>query len=395
MQVPFLLKPCPPVRKSYSFWHISIPRASGFSLSCMMPESSPLFRKTSLPDQAASALRAAIRDGFLRGELPGEIQLSRQFGISRPTLRAALARLQQEGMIVTRKGRGSRVMTTPIHRSPAQNRPGVCIISPLSRTAPLLAEHPVLLELQAQLVSHGISYEEIFDARLAGPRPFAALRSLAHARPHVCWVLLASTSSMQAWYSEGGLPALVLGSCHPETRLPSIDRDYRATGWHAAGELIRHGHSQVGLVLPASPLAGDLAFRNGFKAYMANRSVSVSELVADDNPAVFRSRIDRFFRSHRRPTALLILRPAYSLALVIQLLRMGFRIPEDASIISRDTHPLIDTAFPDLTRYSSPTSVLATRTIRLAESLLGGKALPPTPIFITPHFIPGSTLGTV
>lgn len=61
--------------------------------------------------EVADTLRADICEGRLPpgGMLPGEVQLVQQFGVSRFTVRAALARLQQEGLIHRRRGSGTVV----------------------------------------------------------------------------------------------------------------------------------------------------------------------------------------------------------------------------------------------------------------------------------------------
>lgn len=57
-----------------------------------------------------------LRDAILRGEyppgtdLPGERELSVHFGVSRLTLRAAVARLQSEGLVCPVHGSGTRVL---------------------------------------------------------------------------------------------------------------------------------------------------------------------------------------------------------------------------------------------------------------------------------------------
>jgi GntR family transcriptional repressor for pyruvate dehydrogenase complex len=66
---------------------------------------------------------AGIYDGILgsiiAGEfaentrLPSEIELSRRFGASRPVVREALARLRDDGLIVSRQGSGSYVTRRP------------------------------------------------------------------------------------------------------------------------------------------------------------------------------------------------------------------------------------------------------------------------------------------
>jgi GntR family transcriptional regulator len=66
-----------------------------------------------LRHQAISeALAKEIRDGIRpTGEqLPGEHALAREFGVSRTTMRAALAELSKAGLIATRTGKGSYVL---------------------------------------------------------------------------------------------------------------------------------------------------------------------------------------------------------------------------------------------------------------------------------------------
>ncbi|HWG24140.1 GntR family transcriptional regulator [Actinospica sp.] len=60
----------------------------------------------------SEALAKEIRDGIRPpGErLPGEHALAREFGVSRTTMRAALAELSDAGLIATRTGKGSFVL---------------------------------------------------------------------------------------------------------------------------------------------------------------------------------------------------------------------------------------------------------------------------------------------
>src|SRR5882757_3761387 len=74
-----------------------------------LPESSPL----PLWFQIAERLRHAIAEGvFSSGDvLPSEAKLNAIFGISRATSRAALDRLEQEGLISRKSGKGSMVLS--------------------------------------------------------------------------------------------------------------------------------------------------------------------------------------------------------------------------------------------------------------------------------------------
>ncbi len=60
------------------------------------------------------AILAAIESGALPvgARLPGEVELARQFGVSRPSIREALAALQFAGYVESRRGRGTVVVST-------------------------------------------------------------------------------------------------------------------------------------------------------------------------------------------------------------------------------------------------------------------------------------------
>lgn len=57
-------------------------------------------------------LRDHVAEGRYRDGLPGELQLVRQFGVARSTVRKALERLETEGVIDRRPGRGTRLLKT-------------------------------------------------------------------------------------------------------------------------------------------------------------------------------------------------------------------------------------------------------------------------------------------
>ena len=75
-------------------------------------------------EAAGSALRREIEQGRFQGALalPGERQLAELLHVSRTTLRAALAELAGEGLLVQRQGLGTFI--TPGRRRPEPSAPG-------------------------------------------------------------------------------------------------------------------------------------------------------------------------------------------------------------------------------------------------------------------------------
>jgi DNA-binding GntR family transcriptional regulator len=84
---------------------------------------------STLTDRMAADLREQIRSGKLKPKdaLPSEAQLGDQYGVSRVTVRRALERLQQEGLIAAQSGRGRivREQRPMVYRPQQENEPRI------------------------------------------------------------------------------------------------------------------------------------------------------------------------------------------------------------------------------------------------------------------------------
>lgn len=353
------------------------------------------FSRRSVAEQAAAALRAALRAGELADPLPGEHELARRLGISRPSVRLAVAQLAAEKLVRVQKGRRTRLVGLPAAAT-APVRPTVCVVAPSVLQGQPLAAHPLLLHLRALVASRGIRWEEVRDAKLGGARPERRLAEIVGRRQGVCWILFSAPEPVQRWFAAGRRPALVVGSAPPGLALPSVDVDFRALGRHAAGAMLARGHRRLALIIPENPMPGDTACRDGFREQVARRGgaeVSVVDVTAGERADVFKARLDAVFGAAQRPTAVLGMRSANTLAFYVHALERGWAIPDEVSVVSRDTHPLLEASLPALTRYGASTTRLATRAVRLAEQWLAGRRVPAKASLVTPAFIPGGTLA--
>lgn len=354
------------------------------------------FRRASVADQAAAALRESIRQGAWGDLLPGEHELARRLSISRPTVRAALARLAEDGIIAIRKGCRTRLCSQR-RKNLAEAPPTVCLVVPSPRETQAFSGHPVLLEMRAQFAVQGIGWEEVFDRTLGGRHPENRLASIVHGRRRVCWVLLGASATIQRWFQQAKVPTLVLGSCHAGVELPSVDVDYYAIGWHAAGCLVKNNHRHVALVLPHRLLAGDLACVQGLTEYIKqqDKEISVIEVTAGPSRVGFLASLNRLQSRGQSPTAIFCIHVAEVLTVLVHLLRSGKRVPRDVSLMCRETRPTIDLGVPELTRYRSPVTKQAHHAVRIVQGMLAGHHVPTKPHLIMPAFVPGETLARV
>jgi hypothetical protein len=352
------------------------------------------FRRASVADQAAAALRDAIRQGAWGDLLPGEHELARRLNISRPSVRAALSRLAEDGVVTISKGRRTRV-NVRTGEPAAGAPPTICLVVPSSRESLGLSGHPVLMEMRAQFAVLGIGWEEIFDRTLGGRHPEPRLASMVTGRRHVCWLLLGASATIQRWFQQARVPTLVLGSCHAGVELPSVDVDYFAIGWHASGCLAKAGHSRIAVVLPHRPLAGDLACLRGLTEYIIQRErpVSVVELTAGPSRTGLLTKLDSLLAKEPRPTAVFCVHVDHLLMVLVHLLRAGWKVPQQISLLCRETHTAVDLGLPEVTRYRSAAFKQAHQAVRVAQSMLAGHQVPTKPHLIMPAFEAGGTLA--
>ncbi len=179
-------------------------------------------------------------------QVPTILELSRKFGVSRPTVSKAMKALTEEGYIIGKRGIGS--FTNPNFRvelsSPLEkNVPlvgvlqgdgmGVHYSSYSSRLLGALLNHLPFLPCYVHLVSLSASdpehiYEEIRNERLDG----LVWHNPARQNFEICRRLRSE-----------GMP-LVLGGCSCEG-IPSVDFDFGGAGYQCGKILFREGRRNV------------------------------------------------------------------------------------------------------------------------------------------------------
>jgi LacI family transcriptional regulator len=95
------------------------------------------------------------------------------------------------------------------------------------------------------------------------------------------------------------------------------------------------------------------------------------------------------------PTALLVAGAPYLVTVMTLLIRAGVRVPEDISVISRDSEPFLNYIVPSLTRYAISPARYAQRLSRTVVALAQGGSAPIRSQLLMPQFLRGETHGPV
>ncbi len=345
-----------------------------------------------LHKRVAEVLEEMIRRGELTKQLPPEKLLAQQLDISRPVLRQALATLDQQGLLRIVHGKRTQVLKK---MRPARRPLREIVVAAPKASDDQPGQAPLMDELRRRLEAKDYIWTQLYDRRLSSRSGPALLSQSISQRKPACLLLVHSTEAMQKWAQEHVIRSVVLGTSFPDIDLPSIDTDYHALGWHAAGQLVKAGHRHVSLLLPPNSPGGDRATRQGLLEYFQSVPgipCTFSLDSASSHPPEFRAAIDRILNRRTPPTAFFSFLPIHTLTLLTHLLQKGLRIPRDVAVISRDSEFYLDAVTPEPARYQRNESAFITQTIRLIEKVSAGIPLPKKTVRLIPSFKPGRTI---
>jgi DNA-binding LacI/PurR family transcriptional regulator len=352
-------------------------------------------QRLSLVAQTVAILQEHIASCRGGEKLASERELCHQLGVSRLTLRSALANLARDGFLHAGQGR-RRVITVPGPgaRQPTSSR-DVVVLSPL----PLQGVDPRVLfwidELRDALAKENYRLDFVNQRNCYSEYPERALEELAARLRPAVWLLHLSTHTMQQWFFAQGLPAVIPGSRYEGVRLPSVDVDYRATCQHAVGRFLAKGHRCLALLNPKSSAAGDIESEAGFRQAGAVAGSGVETLIAqhDGTVAGICACLDRLLARTRPPTAFLVSRPTHALTALGHLIQRGLRFPKEAAFIARDHDSFLEHAVPTPARYQVDAVLFAHKMSRIVLEMASGGDARSRDYRVTPRLISGETLG--
>lgn len=363
------------------------------------PAAEPMLRlpqKQSLEKQTVAVLRELIVAGTWGEWLPGERLLCDQLQVSRYTLRAALEALRKEGVVASEMGVGNRIVARANGRAGMRTE---------SREVGLLlaGELDVLLptqvmwidQLRAMLAEREVRLHIFHGLQFAQRDPSGALQKLVARHRHGCWILLLAPQVVQAWFQKAGVPCVVAGSLYSGVTMPCCDVDHRAMCRHAAGIFLGRGHKTLALIVEKTQKAGDVESEAGFVEAIRQAAADVALGYHDATPAGIASSVKRIMLRTPTPTAMLVVNPFHFLAAISALTRLGRRIPEDVSVISRDGEPFLSYLQPTPAHYAANPRIFAKTLLMHVLRLLTGDMADKRVSLIMPEFFPGQSVSTV
>lgn len=354
-------------------------------------------QRQSLEKQTADILRAQIGEGAWREWLPGERSLCEMLQVSRHTLRGALQHLRDEGLITSEQGLGNRLSARPAKpasKKLASQEVGLLISGGLDMLVP--TQVMWIDYLRGMLAERGCRLHLFHGRKYAQRDPGRALRQLVSRHAHRCWILLLSSKSVQEWFQENRIPCLVAGSLYAGVSLPFCDVDQHAVCRHAAGIFLGRGHKRLALVVTKSLRAGDIESEVGFtEGIRQSAAAEVAVGYHDATATSIAATVKRLMQRKPAPTALLVVNAFHYLSAISSLARLGYRVPEDVSVISRDGSPYLPYLLPTPAHYAVDPKLFAKTLLVQVLQLLEGGVATKRVAQIMPAFYPGQSVATL
>lgn len=291
----------------------------------------------------AQELRQQIADGQLQmgDRLHSENQLTELYGVSRQTVRQAIALLEQEGLVNRVKGSGTYIAGRPRRL----NRPQTKVIGVVMTYADDYIFPSIVNGINSYLSERGytINLHITYNKRINEQR---ILRFLLDS-PIDGLIIEPTKSSLvntnQALYDQlaAHIPSILINCYYPTVKLPCIMPDNQNAVELATNYLIDRGHTRIGGIFKTDDMQGHLRFA-GYAQAMQARGLPI-----DDDDVAWYTTEGFEFRYEgqsgryildmlRRCTAVVCFNDQVAVRLVQFARENGLSVPDDLSIVSFD-----------------------------------------------------------
>ena len=338
---------------------------------------------TTLAQQLAQQFTWFIASGQIKPDdlLPSVRQLARHLSINMNTVRSAYQKLEADGLVETRQGKGTSVLSYDPHRmaqiAGSLRSHTVGVIIP-SLTNPFY--HPFLQGVEA-VANHN---QTMLFMCVTHDDPSQAQQYFAQlAAKHVDGIILASQDNSLFVSSEvklGGqsshtLPLVTVD--WPDSTGYAVSLDLENAGFQATRHLLEHGHRRVGLITFALELPNIRPVNQGY-----HRALQEAELMEDARRIAHVHGFDttagaegarHLLALEEPPTAIFAISDLLAIGAMCAVQQAGLRIPQEMAIAGFNDIPMAAWVNPPLTTVSAPAYQMGQEAMKMLQSLIAGK----------------------
>lgn len=350
-------------------------------------------------------MRKRITEGGLKsGDLVGtEVELARREGISRDSMRRAVALLIHDGLVERIPGKG--VFVRELHAVTRR----IQVVVPNMRL-----DQCARIAQGVQDAARGRGVEvQVYDAHGGLEEDLAFVRRLPESGVSGAVIMgLAHVRFNEVLYflKTAGFPFVLVDAPIPGIEVPMVNVDNYAGGFLAGQNLAAAGHRRVGFVgyLAAPTVAQRL---NGLRDALAEagvllprilvRELRVADPLGDWRPEIARQ-VTALLSLPEPPTALFFPSDEVAANAYPVIKELGLRIPRDVSVVGFDDNPLCRWLDPPLATVAQPSREVGYQAMELLLQYSrpngngGGKKTPPSipeDRLLPTQWVPRASLG--
>ncbi len=278
-------------------------------------------------------------------KLQSEKQLMDMFSVSRQTVREAMMRLSQEGIIQTQHGKGS-FFTGSEQKTPAQpaNRASIAVVVAYinNHTMP-----PIIDKIQQTARAHGYSVSISCTHNTVIQERQCLLEALASNTSGV--ILEPSKSALPSLnddlyqiFRERRIPLIFIHGCHHADTDDYVMVDDEQAGYTVGVHLYEKGHTHVGGIFKSDDMQGPQRYHGVLRA-LIERSVNIDErkivwLATQDEKTLMHNHATQRIMLNRLKecTAVVCYNDDSAIQLADFMIGEGISVPQNLSIISFD-----------------------------------------------------------
>lgn len=334
-------------------------------------------RRLSVSEQTAEHLREGFQTGRWSGRLPGVWKLSKELGVSRDAVRAALRLLEEQGVINhggAGRSRDIRKDSSILDRRLL--RVGILLPSPMEKDN--AHTHEVIFAIRQAIEALGhVCFIAPKSSVQLNHRVDRIRQYMMDCRADA-WVVYSASREVLEMISANSFPAFALGGQPLGLPMASSRADLTVPIRACVDTLVRHGHQSIVLISP--PLwrppalhASAQAFLERLKHHGIVSDTHYNLPDWDNTPAGLNILLKALFFA-TPPTALLVLEPELIGPLLVFLAERGLRVPDQVSVVNLLPDP-VQSFYPfSLAHFKWPIQQHVKQAVRWVNTLVRGEA---------------------